>query len=216
MTLGIAIVEDDERLRQEFVRLIESGGDMTCVSVTGSAEDALRALPAAAPDVVLMDLHLPGMSGIECTRQLKALRPSTHIVILTAFDAAETIFESLAAGATGYVLKRASGLQILDAIRDVHAGGSPMSSAIARKVVQFFNRTAAPPAHVPPRAAADVERLTGREHAVLVALAEGQQYKEIADKLGISINTVRKYIKHTYEKLHVNTRLEAVRKLGRV
>jgi DNA-binding NarL/FixJ family response regulator len=130
--------------------------------------------------------------------------------MLTSFESNDAIFESLAAGATGYVLKRAPGLQIIEAVRDVHGGGSPMSSAIARKVVGFFGK------RVDPAPSPEVDRLSERERAVLVALAEGQQYKEIADTLGISINTVRNHVKHIYEKLQVNTRLDAVKKLGRV
>jgi DNA-binding NarL/FixJ family response regulator len=214
MTLKVGIVEDDDRLRGEFTRLIESTPDMTLVSVSPSAEDALTRIPAARPDVVLMDVNLGGMDGIECTRRLKASRGDLQIVMLTSFESNDKIFESLSAGATGYVLKRAPGLQILEAVREVHAGGSPMSASIARKVVQFFGKQVAPSAAAAP--AAEVDQLTEREHAVLRALSEGQQYKEIADTLGISINTVRKYIKSIYEKLHVNTRLDAVRKLGRV
>jgi DNA-binding NarL/FixJ family response regulator len=214
MTLKVSIVEDDDRLRAEFTRLIESTPDMTLVSVSPSAEDALLRIPEARPDVVLMDVNLGGMNGIECTRRLKASRSDLQIVMLTSFESNDAIFESLSAGATGYVLKRAPSLQILEAVREVHGGGSPMSAAIARKVVQFFGKQPAPaPAAAP---ASEVDRLTEREHSVLVALSEGQQYKEIADTLGISINTVRKYIKSIYEKLHVNTRLDAVRKLGRV
>lgn len=210
MTLRVAIVEDDDRLRQQFARLVEGAGDMACVSESPSAEAALAAIPSVAPDVVLMDLNLPGMNGIECTRRLKDLRPEMQIVMLTSFESNDAIFESLAAGATGYVLKRAPGVEILDAVRDVKAGGSPMSSAIARKVVTFFGK------RVDPAPSPDLDRLTDRERAVLNALAEGQQYKEIADALGISINTVRNHVKNTYEKLQVNTRLDAVRKLGRV
>jgi DNA-binding NarL/FixJ family response regulator len=210
MTVRVGIVEDDDRLRQQFAELVQTAGDMTCVSQNPSAEVALTALPAVAPDVVLMDLNLPGMNGIECTRRLKDLSPRTQVVMLTSFESNDAIFESLAAGATGYVLKRAPGQEIIAAVRDVHAGGSPMSSAIARKVVTFFGK------RVDPAPAPELDRLSDRERAVLVALAEGQQYKEIADALGISINTVRNHIKRTYEKLQVNTRLDAVRKLGRV
>lgn len=210
MTVRVAIVEDDERLREEFARLVESAADMACVSVSGSAEAALTAIPAAAPDVVLMDVNLPGANGIECTRRLKESRPETQVVMLTSFESSDTIFEALAAGATGYVLKRARGLQIIEAIREVHAGGSPMSSAIARKVVGFFGK------RVDPVPAPELDRLSERERGVLGALAEGQQYKEIADTLGISINTVRNHVKRIYEKLQVNTRLDAVKKLGRV
>lgn len=210
MTLRVAIVEDDDRLRRQFARLVDHAGDMSCVSDSPSAEAALAAIPAVSPDVVLMDLNLPGMNGTECTRRLKDLRPDTQIVMLTSFESNDAIFESLAAGATGYVLKSAPAAEILDAVRDVHAGGSPMSSAIARKVVTFFGK------RVDPAPSPELDRLTDRERAVLLALAEGQQYKEIADSLGLSINTVRNHVKHTYEKLQVNTRLEAVRKLGRV
>ena len=210
MTLRVAIVEDDDRLRDEFTRLVESAGDMACVSASATAEAALDAIPAAAPDVVLMDVNLPGMSGIECTRRLKELRPATQIVMLTSFESTDTIFEALAAGATGYVLKRATGLQIVEAVREVHAGGSPMSTAIARRVVGFFGT------RVDPKPSPELDRLSDRERAVLAALAEGQQYKEIADHLGISINTVRNHVKRIYEKLQVNTRLDAVKKLGRV
>jgi len=154
-------------------------------------------------------VNLPGLNGIECTRRLKAIRPATQIVMLTSFESTDTIFEALAAGATGYVLKRATGLAIIEAVREVNAGGSPMSPAIARKVVTFFGK------RVDPVPAPEIDRLSDRERAVLVALAEGQQYKEIADTLGISINTVRNHIKRTYEKLQVNTRLDAVKKLGR-
>jgi DNA-binding NarL/FixJ family response regulator len=209
MSVRVAIVEDDDRLREQFAQLVESAADMTCVSTSATAESALGAIPDAAPDVVLMDVNLPGMNGVECARQLKDLRPQTQIVMLTSLESNDIIFESLQAGATGYVLKRSPGLQILEAVRDVHAGGSPMSAAIARKVVSFFGK------RVDPLPSPDLDRLSDRERAVLVALAEGQQYKEIADSLGISINTVRNHVRHTYKKLQVNTRLDAVRKLGR-
>jgi DNA-binding NarL/FixJ family response regulator len=213
MRIRVGIVEDDRRLRQEFVQLIGTAGDMECVGAFGSAEDALAAMPAAAPDVVLMDLNLPGINGTECTRQFKELRPPAEIVVLTSVDDPASIFESLSAGASGYVLKRASGLQILEAVRDVHNGGSPMTGAIARRVVRFFGDKTAPPAPAPHPS---VVTLSERERAVLDALAEGQQYKEIADTLAISINTVRKHIKSIYEKLQVTTRHAAVRKLGRL
>jgi DNA-binding NarL/FixJ family response regulator len=210
LKVRVALVEDDDRLRAELAQLIDGASDMACVAASGTAEAALQSVPAARPDVVLMDFNLPGMSGVECTRQLKALQPEVQIVMLTSFEANDAIFESLKAGATGYILKRALGLQILEAVRDVRAGGSPMSSAIARKVVTFFGRS------IEPVSSPEVDRLSDRERAVLVALAEGQQYKEVADQLGISINTVRNHVKHIYEKLHVNTRLEAVRKFNRV
>lgn len=205
--LRIAIVEDDAQLRAAFIHLVDAAGDMSCTGAFPSAEDALDRLPASAPDVVLMDINLPGMNGIECVRLLRAKKVDPQIVMLTTFDDATSVFESLKAGASGYVLKRSPAAEILSAIRDVAAGGAPMSGAIARKVVQFFGQ------HGP---APEVQTLTDREREVLVALSQGQQYKEVADTLGISINTVRKHIKAIYEKLHVNTRLDAVSKLGRV
>ena len=215
MSVRVGIVEDDPRLRGAFAELVGSAHGMTCVAACGSGEEALRVLAPEAPDVVLMDLNLPGINGTECTRLLKLACPGVQVVILTSFDDTDSIVASLAAGATGYVLKRASGTQILDAVRDVHAGGSPMTGAIARKVVRLLG-TGAKPIAAPATAAepASLEALTARERTVLTALSEGQQYKEVADTLGISINTVRKHIKAIYEKLHVNTRLEAIRKAG--
>jgi DNA-binding NarL/FixJ family response regulator len=214
MALRVSIVEDDDRLREEFTRLIESASDMSLVSVSNTGEDALARVRTAQPNVVLMDVNLgDGIDGIECVRRLKADGLEAQVVMLTSFESNDKIFESLSAGATGYVLKRSPGLQILEAVRDVNNGGSPMSAAIARKVVQFFGKSSTP---APVAPSSDIDQLTDRERAVLVALSEGQQYKEIADALGISINTVRKYIKNIYEKLQVNTRLAAVRKLGRV
>lgn len=205
--IRVGIVEDDAHLRADFSRLVNQAGDMTSVGAFATAEEALAVVPAEPPDVVLMDINLPGLSGIECAGRLHAAVPQMHIVMLTAFEESERVFESLKAGATGYVLKRAPASEILDAVRDVCAGGAPMTSTIARKVVQFFSKRMPAP---------EIQTLTDRERAVLAALSEGQQYKEIADTLGISINTVRKHIKSTYEKLHVNTRLDAVTKFGRL
>jgi DNA-binding NarL/FixJ family response regulator len=207
MSISVGIVEDDNTLRPAFAELIEGEADLKCAGAFPSAEAALAALPALAPDVVLMDINLPGMNGIECTRRLKQRAPAIRIVMLTTFEDAERVFESLKAGAAGYVLKRSSSEEILRALRDVCDGGAPMSGAIARMVIRFFNEN---------KAAPEVALLTEREHAVLVALSQGQQYKEVADTLTISINTVRKHIRTIYDKLQVNTRADAVRKLGRV
>ena len=205
--LRIGIVEDDAQLRADFVGLINASDDMTCVGIFGSAEAALAGLPAVSADIVLMDVGLPGMSGIDCVRRLRAAAAAgPSIVMLTSFDDAATVFESLKAGATGYVLKRSPAAEIMSAIRDVAAGGAPMTGTIARKVVQFFAQRGPAP---------EVATLSDREREVLVALSQGQQYKEIAANLGISINTVRQYIKGIYVKLHVNTRQDAVNKLGR-
>jgi DNA-binding NarL/FixJ family response regulator len=205
--LRIAIVEDDDRLRADFERLIDSSGDMRCVGAYASAEAALAELPSQAPDVVLMDINLPGMSGIESVRHLRALSPAPQVMMVTVFDDTSSVFESLKAGASGYILKRAPVSELLAAIRDLAAGGAPMSGVIARKFVQYFGQ------HGP---APEVQTLTAREHQVLVALSQGEQYKEIAARLGISINTVRRHIMAIYEKLHVNSRLDAIGKLGRL
>ncbi len=220
MAVSVAVVEGGPRLRETFARLVGSVADMTCVAACASGEEGLQRLGSDAPDVGLMDLNLPGISGIECTRLLKEARPAVQVVILTSFDDTDSIVASLAAGATGYVLKRASSVQILDAVREVHDGGSPMTGAIARKVVRLLAEAGAQPAAGPlavDRATlTGLEALTVRERGVLTALSEGQQYKEVADTLGISNNTVRKHIKAIYEKLQVNTRLEAVKKAGGV
>jgi DNA-binding NarL/FixJ family response regulator len=206
-SLRVGIVDDDDRLRTEFVQLIQTSGDMCCVGAYPSAEAALEALPAQAPKIVLMDINLPGMSGIECVRRLRTLAPDAQVMMLTVFDDVTPVFESLKAGASGYLLKRAPVSELLTAIRDLAEGGAPMSGVIARKVVQYFGQ------HGP---APEVQSLTAREYEVLVALSHGEQYKEIAARLGISINTVRRHIMAIYEKLHVNSRFEAVGKLGRV
>lgn len=203
--LRVAIVEDDDRLREDFTRMVDGGDGMSCAAAFGSAEDALEGLTAAHPDVVLVDINLPGMTGIDLVRQVRAGGGSMHVLMLTTFDDATLVFESLKAGANGYLLKRAAPGDLIGAIRDVASGGAPMTGAIARKVVQYFTRR-------PP--APEVEALTGRERQVLEALSRGEQYKEIAAALGISINTVRNYIRAIYDKLHVHTRLDAIQKLG--
>ena len=207
MSITVGIVEDDPTLRAAFEQLVNGEPDMTVLASYPSAEDALTGLPKQPPDAILMDINLPGMTGIECTRRLKDVMPGIRVVMLTTFDDSERVFESLKAGASGYVLKRAPTDEILRAVREVCEGGAPMSGAIARKVIQYFRHNQAAP---------EIEKLTEREHGVLIALSEGQQYKEISDSLAISINTVRKHIRCIYEKLHVNTRADAVRKLGRV
>lgn len=205
--LRIGIIEDDDQLRGDLVRLVDESGDMRCVGAFQSGEAAVASLPSLAPDVVLMDIHLPGMSGIETVRRFRAMTPRAQVMMLTVFDDTSSVFESLKAGATGYLLKRAAAGELLAAIRDLAAGGAPMSGVIARKVVQYFGQ------HGP---APEVQTLTAREHEVLVALSQGEQYKEIAARLGISINTVRRHVMAIYDKLHVSSRLDAVGKLGRV
>jgi DNA-binding NarL/FixJ family response regulator len=197
----VAIVEDDSGLRQSLIALVEASGRLRCTGAYVNAEAALKQIPADWPDVVLMDVNLPQMSGIECVARLKALRPSLQVLMLTVHLDSDLIFKSLTAGASGYLLKRASPAEILAALEDVHSGGSPMSSAIARKVVDFFQKKA------PQREAGT---LTAREQQILVELARGYRDKEIGEMLSISVPTVRTHVRNIYEKLHVRSRAEAV------
>lgn len=208
MPTTVSIVEDNEQLRDTLARLLNRAEGFKCLGDYGTAELALEAIPSAPPNVVLMDINLPGLNGVECVRRLKQIVPTTQIVMLTAYEDTENIFNSLAAGASGYLLKRSKSSEILDAIREVQNGGSPMTAHIARKVVQSFqaNATAAATPVESP------EELSPREKEVLDLLSQGFMYKEIADKLGISFETVRTYIRRIYEKLHVRTRTEAVAK----
>lgn len=200
--VSVSIVEDNDQLRATLARVINRAEGFRCASQHASAEEALKELPQIAPDVVLMDINLPGMNGVECVRQLKPLLPKTQIVMLTVYEDTENIFNALAAGATGYLLKRTSKDELLAAIREVQAGGSPMTAHIARKVVQSFQR--------PAPAAEPTENLSEREREVLELLSQGFLYKEIADKLGVGYETVHTYIRRIYEKLQVRTRTEAV------
>jgi DNA-binding NarL/FixJ family response regulator len=207
MAITVSIVEDNEQLRATLARVIARAGGFECLSHYPSAEAALVHLPQDAPQVVLMDINLPGINGVECVRQLKQKLPSVHVIMLTVYEDTENIFNALAAGAMGYMLKRTPRDELLAAIRDVLKGGSPMTAHIARKVVQSFQR--------PAPAAAPTENLSQREREVLDYLSQGFLYKEIADKLGISYETVHTYIRRIYEKLQVRTRTEAVAKFLR-
>ena len=204
-TIKVSIVDDEVDLRENIAGYVDSAKGFRCLGMHSSAEEALVNLPKEKPDVVLMDINLGGMSGIECVRRLKPLMPETQVVMLTVFEDTEKIFAALAAGASGYLLKRLAPAKLLEAIREVHEGCSPMSAPIARKVVLSLQ---------PVLAAPDAETvgLSPREREVLDGLAEGHAYKQIADKLGVSIHTVRNYIRRIYEKLHVCSRTEAVAK----
>lgn len=206
MKIRVSVVEDNKQVREGLVRLINLSDGFKCVSQHPDGESALRELPGIKPDVVLMDINLPGMSGVECVRQLKPLIPNTQIVMLTVYENTDLIFSALAAGATGYLLKQTPPDELLNAIRDVHRGGSPMTSHIARKVVAAFQQN--PPTAMHP----DAVKLTAREEQVLDLLAKGYLYKEIADALNISYDTVHAHIRKIYEKLHVRSRTEAVAK----
>jgi DNA-binding NarL/FixJ family response regulator len=207
MPIQISIVEDNDQLRGTLARLLNRAEGFACLSQFATAEAALEGLPKERPQVVLMDINLPGLNGVECVRRLKQVAPEISAVMLTAYEDTENIFNALAAGANGYLLKRAPKAELLEAIREVHRGGSPMTTHIARKVVQSFQRTepAAPPG----------ETLSTREQEVLDHLSQGFLYKEIAEKMGISYETVHTYIRRIYEKLQVRTRTEAVAKFLR-
>jgi DNA-binding NarL/FixJ family response regulator len=202
VSISIAIVEDNAEIRENLSRLIDASIGFRCVGTYASGEDALRRIPHELPDVVLMDIHLPRMSGIECVRQLKGDLPKLQIVMLTVYEDSDKVFAALEAGASGYLLKRTPPEKLLESIREVHQGGAPMSSYIARKVVQSFHR----------RAAASPERakLSPREEETLHLVAKGYHNKEIAERLNISIETVRVHLRNIYEKLHVGSRSEAV------
>jgi RNA polymerase sigma factor (sigma-70 family) len=204
MPITVAIVEDNADLRGTLARVINRAAGHQCVGQYGDAESALAGLPKDKARVVLMDINLPGMNGVECVRKLKHVLPETLVVMLTAYEDTENIFGSLEAGASGYLLKRSKSAEILEAIKDVVDGGSPMTAHIARKVVHSFQaKTASSQA---------TENLAEREREVLDLLSQGFMYKEIADKLGISFETVRTYIRRIYEKLQVRSRTEAVAK----
>ena len=204
--ISVSIVDDEADLREHIAEYLAAAGDICCKSAYASAEEALERLPHDRPDVVLMDINLGGMDGIECVRRLKTKMPEAQVLMLTVFEDTEKIFRALAAGASGYLLKRLSPKKLLEAIAEVRDGGSPMSASIARKVVQSFQT--APTMNE----AAD---LSHREREVLNGLAIGLAYKQIAEQLGVSIHTVRNYIRRIYEKLHVQTRTEAVAKFMR-
>lgn len=199
-------MEDDDGVREDLKLLLDGDEKFQCVSTHPSAEDALENLPGVGPDVVLMDINLPGITGIECVRQLKLKLPNSRVLMLTMYDDAEQIFQSLTAGADGYLLKRTPPAKLLDDILAVKNGAAPMSPKVARRVVDYFQNKPA----VAPAAASAFPDLSKREEEILNLLAKGHRYKEIADVLGISFDTVRSHLRNIYEKLHVSSRTEAV------
>jgi DNA-binding NarL/FixJ family response regulator len=204
MKKSVVIVEDDRRLREQLMQILKTAPDITCLGTFASAEEALPKILQEHPDVVLMDIKLPGMSGIQCVAEIKKAAPAVQVLMVTVYEDSERIFRALKAGANGYLVKSSPPEQLLESIRDVYKGGAPMSSHIARKVVKHFNLIGISPT--------ETENLSNREHEVLELLSQGFVYKEIGDKLDIGMETVRTYVKNICYKMHVRSRLEAVAK----
>ncbi len=204
MKKSVVIVEDDRGLREQLVQILESASDIKCLGAFVSAEAALPEILAKRPDVVLMDIKLPGMSGIQCVAEIKKIAPDMQIIMVTIYEDSERIFRALKAGANGYLVKSSPPEQLIEAIRDAYKGGAPMSSHIARKVVQHF--------HLLGPSVQEAENLSPREREVLDLLSMGFIYKEIGGKLNIGSETVRTHVKNICQKMHVRSRLEAVAK----
>jgi len=203
MPIKIAIVEDDEVIRNSLAALIRRARALHLTGDYCDGETALKEIPAHPPDVTLMDINLPGMNGVECVRQLKSLVPRVQFLMLTVYEDGDSLFNSLKAGASGYLLKRTASARLIEAIQEVYSGGSPMTPQVARRLVQYFSGPA-------PAGELPMSRLTPGERDFLDQLAKGYAYKEIADRMDISIDTVRSYVRTVYEKLHVHSRTEAV------
>jgi DNA-binding NarL/FixJ family response regulator len=215
-SIRVAIVEDDEFIRNSIAELLAVTPGFQCVGQFCDAESALSGLGSSNPDVVLVDIQLPGLSGVECVQKSKPTLPGVQFVMHTVYEDDQAVFDALAAGATGYLLKRTPHEKLLEAIREVRQGGSPMSGHIARLVVQAFQKRPQPAATTDVSAADPAWKLSPRELEILQALTRGYRYKEIADQCGISVETVRTHLRRIYEKLHVTSRTEAVvRFLGR-
>jgi len=202
--ISVAIVEDNRGTREGLVELLGRAPNLRCIGAYGTGEEALRELPTRQPKVVLMDINLPGMSGVECVARLKERLPQSLVLMLTTYEESDLIFASLRAGASGYLLKNMHPSELTQAVEQVNSGGAPMSMQIARKVVNHFQQIKAP--------ASEMEKLTKRELEILTLLAKGYLYKEIGDLLGITLSTVRAHLHTIYEKLHVQSRTQAVLK----
>ena len=204
MSITISIVEDLDEVRDGLTQFISLNGEFKMLKTFRTAEEAVKEIPGLRPEIVIMDINLPGMNGIECIRQVKDQSPGTQFMMFTVYENDEKVFEALKAGASGYLLKNTGLLQMIEAIKELHDGGSPMSSNIARKLVSVF--------HAKEKVLPEINALSSRENEVLQWLSKGLLYKEIADKLSISIATVRQHIHRIYEKLHVQNRTEALNK----
>ncbi len=200
----IAIVEDNRVIRESLMEFVKEDSECECVYVCATSEEALKEIPKRQVDIVLMDIQLPDISGIECTARLKQLVPAVQIIMVTVYEDTERIYKALRAGACGYLLKRCSPEELISAIREVRQGGAPMSREIARKVILSFQE--------PVTAAAEVEGLSPREREILELLAEGFANKQIASRIGLTDGTVRWHLRHVYHKLHVRSRTEAALK----
>jgi DNA-binding NarL/FixJ family response regulator len=202
MRTGVVIVEDDRAVRENLVALINMDERLRLLGAFGSAEIALREVPALQPALAVMDINLPRMNGIECVARLKLKLPSLHVLMLTVYEDDDSVFRALKAGASGYLVKRDAAEKLLNALQEIQQGGAPMSAHIARQVVQFFHRSEVP--------AAESEHLSPRETEILDLLVQGLILKEVADQLGIGLETVRTHVNHVYHKLHVRSRTEAI------
>lgn len=207
MRINVAIVEDSAGICEELSHILSATPDLSCVCICRNAESALVRVPPAAPDVIIMDIHLPGSSGIQCTARLKRVLPEVQVLMFTIYDDTDQIVRALEAGASGYLLKNTPPAEIVAAIRDVRNYGAPMSREVARKLIQSFHRLA--------EVAAATEPLTSREEEILTLLSDGLLYKEIGDRLSIKLDTVGTHLKNIYRKLHVRSRTEAVMKFRR-
>lgn len=204
MEIKVGIVEDDKQIRESLAILINGSEGFNCVNTFDTAEDAIKKIPSLYLDVVLMDIHLPGKSGIDCIAVLKPICTTTQFLMCTSFEDTDSVFKALKSGATGYLTKTTQPSKILDAIVEIHRGGSPMSSHIARKIVASFHQE---------NSNSEFQKLSSREKDVLTLLSQGLRYKEVADKLFLSTETVRTHIRNIYEKLQVNSRTDALNKV---
>jgi DNA-binding NarL/FixJ family response regulator len=205
MKIGVIIVEDDQEIREWVCSVIRSDESLECLAVFSDAESCIQAYDQFSPEVVIMDINLPGMSGIECIKRIKPLKPEVQMFVFTVFEDDDHVFDALCSGAAGYILKNTTAHQMIEAVHDVCRGGSPMSSSIARKVINSFQRS--------NPGQAEYNKLSGRERELLDLLARGYRYKEIAIKLFISVETVRTHIRNIYDKLQVQSRTEALNKI---
>jgi DNA-binding NarL/FixJ family response regulator len=204
MKINVGIVEDDREVRESWVKVLNAHSRLKCVAACASGEEALKRFPDCQPDVVLMDINLPGISGIECTARLKERLPKTQVLMVTIYSNNNSVFEALQAGASGYILKNNSSEEVIRSIIDVVEGGAPMTGRIARRVIEAFRR--------PSSRELKEAQLTSRENEILHLIAQGYANKEIASRLDVGVSTVRTHIEHIYEKLHVHCRTEAAAK----